>query len=141
MLIAVGVALHNIPEGMAVGTGFAHMPKFGLLLAIAIGLHNVPEGIATTMFIRCGGKRRRDCLKITFLSGIVEPIGAIAAFLFLKQFMFLIPVSLAFAGGVMVFITLDEIIPMAREHGRAHLTSIGIILGAVFMLILHGVMV
>jgi len=140
MLMAIGVALHNIPEGIAVGAGFAHLPKFGILLAIAIGLHNIPEGIATTMFTHCGGKCKRDCLKIAFLSGIVEPIGAILAYLFLKQFTFLIPVSLAFAAGVMVFITLDEIIPMAREHGRAHLTSIGIILGTIFMIILHGIM-
>jgi len=140
ILVAIGIALHNIPEGIAVGAGFAHMPKFGILLAIAIGLHNIPEGIATTMLIRCGGKCRRECLKIAFLAGIVEPIGAIIAFLFLKQFTFLIPVSLAFAGGVMVFITLDEIIPMAREHGRAHLTSIGIILGTTFMLILNAIM-
>ncbi len=140
MLIAIGVALHNIPEGVAVGAGFAHLPEFGFLIAMAIGLHNIPEGIATTMFIRCGGKCRKDCLKIAFLAGIVEPIGAIAAFLFLQRFMFLIPVSLAFAGGVMVFITLDELIPMARKHGRGHYTSIGIILGAIFMLILHGVM-
>lgn len=140
MLIAIGVALHNIPEGMAVGAGFAHLPEFGLLIALAIGLHNIPEGIATTMFIRYGGKCRRDCLKIAFLSGIVEPIGAIVAFFFLKQFIFLIPASLAFAGGVMVFITLDEIIPIARKHGRAHLTSIGIILGVIFMFILNGIM-
>lgn len=140
ILIAIGIALHNIPEGVAVGAGFAHMPKFGFLIALAIGLHNIPEGIATTMFIRCGGKCRMDCLKVAFLSGIVEPIGAIVAFLFLKQFIFLIPISLAFAGGVMVFITLDEIIPMAREHGRAHLTSVGIILGAIFMFILNGTM-
>lgn len=139
MLIAVGVALHNIPEGIAVGTGFAHLPEFGLLIAIAIGIHNIPEGIATTMFVRCGGKCRIDCLKIAFLSGIVEPIGAIIAFFFLKQFTFLIPASLAFAGGVMVFITLDEIIPMARRHGRAHFTSIGIILGAILMFILNGI--
>lgn len=141
ILIAIGIALHNIPEGIAVGAGFAHLPRFGLLIAIAIGLHNIPEGIATTMFIRCGGKRRIDCLKIAFLSGIVEPIGAIVAFFFLKQFNFLIPISLAFAGGVMVYITLDELIPMARRHGQAHLTSIGIILGAIFMLILHGIMI
>lgn len=140
MLIAVGVALHNIPEGIAVGAGFAHLPKFGILLAIAIGLHNIPEGIASTMFIRYGGKCRKDCLKIAFFSGIVEPIGAVVAYLFLKQFTSLIPASLAFAGGVMVFITLDEIIPMAREHGRAHPTSIGIILGTIFMLILDAIL-
>lgn len=141
MLIAVGIALHNIPEGVAVGAGFVHLPSFGLMIAIAIGLHNIPEGIATTMFVHAGGKCRIECLKIAFLSGIVEPIGAILAFIFLKQFASLISLSLAFAGGVMVFITLDEIIPMAREHGRSHLTSIGIILGAVFMLVLNGIMV
>lgn len=137
ILIAIGIALHNIPEGIAVGAGFAHLPQFGILLAIAIGLHNIPEGIATTMFIHSGGKCKGDCLRIAFLSGIVEPIGAVIAYLFLRQFTSLIPVSLSFAGGVMVFITLDEVIPMAREHGRAHLTSIGIIVGIIFMFILN----
>lgn len=140
VLIAIGITLHNIPEGIAEGAGFVHLPQFGVLIALAIGLHNIPEGIITVMFTHSGGMCRGKCLKLAFLSGIVEPIGAIIAFLFLKQFVFLVPASLSFAAGVMVFITLDEIIPTAREHGKTHLTSLGIILGAISMFILRGIM-
>lgn len=139
LLIAVGIALHNIPEGIAEGAGFVHLPTFGVLIALAIGLHNIPEGIVTVMFTSSGGMCRSKCLKLAFLSGIVEPVGAILAFFFLKQFAFLVPASLSFAAGVMVFITLDEIIPTAREHGKTHMTSLGIILGAISMFILSGV--
>ncbi len=112
VLLAVGITIHNIPEGIAVGAGFMHTPEFGLFIALAILLHN---------------------------SGMAEPIGALAAALLLKTFSGLIPASLAFAGGVMMFITLDELIPAAREHGHQHYTAIGIILGAIFVFLLSGI--
>ena len=77
--------------------------------------------------------------KIALLSGLVEPIGALAAALFLVSFKNLIPIALAFAAGVMVFITLDELIPTAREHGHQHYTAIGVILGAIFVFLLSGI--
>ena len=123
LLVALGIAIHNTPEGIAVGAGYAHTPAFGIFIATAITLHNIPEGIATAL-----------------LSGLTEPIGALLAGLVLTSFDALIPAALAFAGGVMVFITLDELVPVAREHGHQHYTAIGIILGAVFVFILSGVL-
>lgn len=138
-LIAIGISIHNIPEGMAVGAGYAHLPKFGLFIALAIALHNIPEGIATALPLCKGGLCRWDSFKVALLSGLVEPIGALLAAFFLIPFRSLIPIALAFAAGVMFFITLDELIPMAREHGHHHFTAMGIILGTIFVFLLSGI--
>ncbi|MBN2547684.1 MAG: ZIP family metal transporter [Anaerolineales bacterium] len=140
MLIAIGITLHNLPEGIAVGAGYMHQPRFGYFIALAIMLHNIPEGIATALPLCKGGACRSDALRVAFLSGMAEPVGALAAALFLKSFQSLIPGALAFAGGVMVFITLDELIPVAREHGHQHWTALGIICGSIFVFLLSGLM-
>jgi ZIP family zinc transporter len=137
-LLAIGITIHNIPEGIAVGAGYMHLPEFGLFIATAILLHNIPEGIATALPLCKAGICRWDSFKVALLSGLAEPVGALLAALFLKTFSFFIPGSLAFAGGVMVFITLDELIPTAREHGHQHYTAIGIILGAILVFLLSG---
>lgn len=139
MLLAVGITLHNLPEGIAVGAGYLHNPTFGLFITVAIMLHNIPEGIATALPLCKGGVCRGDAFRVAFLSGLAEPVGALLAGLFLVNFQELVPAALAFAGGVMVFITLDELIPTAREYGHEHYTAIGIILGSVFVFLLSGI--
>ena len=139
MLIAIGITIHNMPEGIAVGAGYAHQPQFGYFIALAIALHNIPEGIATALPLCKGGVCRWDAFRIALLSGLTEPVGAMFAIFFLSFFQNLVPAALAFAGGVMTFITLDELIPVAREHGHQHWTAIGIILGAVFVFLLSGI--
>ena len=138
-MMAIGIAIHNIPEGIAVGAGFMHAPAFGLFIAIAIALHNIPEGIATALPLFMGGKSRKTAIKISFLSGLVEPLGAALAVFFLAGFQTLIPIALAFAGGVMFFITLDELLPCAHCSGHEHAASIGIIIGTGLMMLLMGV--
>ncbi len=139
LLLAVGITLHNLPEGIAVGAGYLHNPKFGLFIAIAILLHNIPEGIGTALPLCCGGVRRRYALLVAFLSGLAEPVGALLASIFLVNLPGLVPGALAFAGGVMVFITLDELIPTAREYGHEHFVAVGIILGSLFVFVLSGI--
>jgi ZIP family zinc transporter len=139
ILLAMGITLHNLPEGIAVGAGYLHQPSFGLFIALAILLHNIPEGIATALPLCECGVERGVALRVSFLSGLAEPVGALLAALFLSSFENLIPASLAFAGGVMVFITLDELVPTAREFGHQHFTAFGIILGTVLVFILSGV--
>lgn len=139
ILLAFGITLHNLPEGIAEGAGYLHQPAFGYLVALAIMLHNIPEGIATALPLCECGVNRWDALRVSFLSGLAEPVGAMMAVLFLSSFQDLIPASLAFAGGVMVFITLDELVPTAREFGHQHFTAFGIILGTLFVFILAGV--
>jgi ZIP family zinc transporter len=139
LLVGLGIAIHNTPEGIAVGAGYAHTPAFGLFIAIAITLHNIPEGIATALPLYKGGMSKGKALLFAVLSGLTEPIGALLAALVLISFGDLVPAALAFAGGVMVFITLDELVPMASKHGHQHFTALGIILGAIFVFILSGV--
>ena len=98
LLLAVGITLHNLPEGIAVGAGYLYNPTFGLFIAIAIMLHNIPEGIATALPLCKGGVCRSDALKIAFLSGLAEPVGALLASAFLVTFQALVPAALAFAG-------------------------------------------
>jgi zinc transporter, ZIP family len=140
VMLAIGITIHNLPEGFAVGAGYMHLPQFGIFIAIAIMLHNIPEGIATALPLYESGLSKRRSFRVTLLSGLVEPLGALLAAIFLSAFQPLIPGALAFAGGVMMFITLDELIPMAREHGHEHYTAIGIIAGSIFVFILSGVL-
>jgi len=139
VLLALGITIHNLPEGIAVGAGYMHTPRFGLFIAMAILLHNIPEGIATALPLCKSGLCKWDSFKVALFSGLVEPIGALAAAVFLKSFQSLIPGALAFAGGVMMFITLDELIPTAREYGHQHYTAVGIILGSIFVFLLSGI--
>ncbi len=138
VLLAIGITIHNLPEGIAVGAGYMHTPQFGVMIAIAILLHNIPEGIATALPLCESGVCKWNSFRVAFFSGLVEPLGAILAVLFLNVFEGLVPAALAFAGGVMMFITLDELVPAAREHGHQHYTAIGIILGSLFVFLLSG---
>jgi ZIP family zinc transporter len=140
LLLAVGITIHNLPEGIAVGSSYMQAPQFGLLIALAIMLHNIPEGIATALPLFASGMNKWKACRIALLSGMVEPIGAMVAALFLNVFRFLVPASLAFAGGVMMFITLDELIPAAREHGHQHSTAVGIIFGSLAVFLLSGLL-
>jgi ZIP family zinc transporter len=137
-LLALGITLHNIPEGIAVGAGFMHLPEFGMMIAVAILLHNIPEGIGTALPLAMSGLGRWQAFRVALVSGLAEPVGALAAASLLGIFDGLVPGALAFAGGVMVFITLDELLPMARQYGHQHLTALGIILGAIFVFLLSG---
>ncbi|OJX48124.1 MAG: hypothetical protein BGO78_12680 [Chloroflexi bacterium 44-23] len=139
MLLAIGITIHNIPEGIAVGAGYSHSPDYGVFIAMAILLHNIPEGIATALPLRTSGMYKWDAFWVATLSGLAEPIGALLAGLFLTQFNNFVPAALAFAGGVMIFITLDELIPTAREFGHHHTTALGIIIGSIFVFLLSGI--
>jgi zinc transporter, ZIP family len=139
ILLTIGITIHNIPEGVAVGAGYMHAPEFGMFIAMAIMLHNIPEGIATALPLCKSGMCKWDSFRAAALSGLSEPVGAVLAALFLTSFTEMIPMALAFAGGVMVFITLDELLPAAREHGHQHYTALGIIAGSIFVFLLSGI--
>ena len=139
ILLAIGITIHNIPEGVAVGAGYMHEPDFGMFIALAILLHNIPEGLATALPLFRSGVSRWDSFWVATFSGLVEPLGAMLAASFLTTFTMLIPGALAFAGGVMVFITLDELLPAAREYGHQHYTAIGIVMGSIFVFLLSGI--
>lgn len=140
LLIAVGISLHNIPEGAAVGAGYVDTHRLGVMVAAGMALHNVPEGVATALPIYASGASRLAAFRLSLFAGLVEPAGALAAALLLTNFEGLVPAALAFAAGVMTFITLDELVPAARREGHEHYTALGIIVGGVCMFLLIGVL-
>jgi ZIP family zinc transporter len=138
MLIALGIAIHNFPEGLAVFSGAVTGDRtFGILIAIAIALHNIPEGISVSVPISEATGNRRRAFVYSFLAGLAEPIGAIIGYGIL--FAFLTPTLvyslLAFSAGIMVYISLDEILPTAQLYGKQHFVILGVLAGMLIMAI------
>ncbi len=138
LLILIGVTLHNLPEGFIVSAGYSHLPQLGLLIAVSIFFHNMPEGIATAIPLLAAGSKKQAVILATFVSGMAEPLGAlIGGTLLTSASPMTIGTALALAGGVMTYITVDELIPIAHEYGYKNTVSIGILLGMIFMMFLN----
>lgn len=134
---AIAIAIHNFPEGLATFTGALTDPALGISIAVAIAIHNIPEGIAVSVPIYYATKSRKQAFSYSFISGLSEPLGALIGFLvlhnFLSQFMF--GIVFASVSGIMVFISLDELLPSAQKYGEHHLSIYGLISGMVVMAI------
>jgi ZIP family zinc transporter len=135
LVSAFAIAAHNFPEGIAAFTAAMDEPKIGATIAIAIGIHNVPEGIAVAIPIYYATGSRRKAFTWSFLSGLAEPLGAIIGFAILMPFFGDAVRGLLFAGvaGIMVFVSLDELLPTAREYGEHHLAVYGLVSGMALM--------
>lgn len=139
LLIAAGITLHNFPEGFVVAAGYAYTPALGIIIAVAILFHNIPEGVATAMPLVEAGVAPLKIFVITLLSGLAEPL---AALLGVMSFSLVgtptaVGFALVFAAGVMVYITVDELIPVAHEYGYKHTVSVGLLLGIIFALLIN----
>ncbi len=146
ILMVLGITIHNIPEGLVVGTSYAFQPQFGIYVALAILIHNIPEGVAVSTALLGGNHRTRGrILLITTLSGMAEPIGALLGSLLIAGLgpiggVVVTGFSLAFAAGVMVYVTVDELIPTGRMNcTNKHQMGIGILLGIVFIMYLTAI--
>ncbi len=124
-LVLFGIALHNLPEGLAIGAGLESSPQLGLTLAIAIALHNVPEGLAIGGPLRSGGLGRLKIILLTMAAGLMTPVGAIVGQVFFNISEVFVGGALAFAAGAMMYIALDELVPNANRL-HAHAANIGI---------------
>lgn len=135
MMTGVAIAIHNFPEGLATFTAAMADPNLGIAIAVAIAIHNIPEGIAISVPIYYATGSRRKAFKFSFLSGLAEPVGAIVGFMLLMPFMgpLLFGIVFASVAGIMVFISLDELLPAAREYGEHHLSIYGMFGGMVVM--------
>lgn len=135
LFTALAIAIHNFPEGLATFAGALKDPKLGVAIAVAVAIHNIPEGIAVSVPIYFATGSRRKAFMYSFLSGVSEPIGALIGFFVLWQFMNNITFGLLFAGvaGIMVFISLDELLPSAQKYGEHHLSIYGLIAGMAVM--------
>lgn len=141
LMLFTAMTLHNVPEGLAVGTSFAAQPRLGILLAIAIAVHNIPEGVAVAGPFRACGMPRRQYLAWTIGSGLSEPVAALLGAVFVTLFKPLLPFSLAFAGGAMLYVVSDELIPESHSHGYEHQATFGFVLGFLLLLTLSQVLV
>ncbi|HOO70135.1 MAG TPA: zinc transporter ZupT [Spirochaetota bacterium] len=132
---AVAIAIHNFPEGLATFTAALKDPAIGISIAVAIAIHNIPEGIAVSVPVYYATGSRKKAFWYSFLSGLSEPAGALIGFLILFRFFNDTIFGILFAGvaGIMVFISLDELLPAAREYGEHHLSIYGLVSGMIVM--------
>lgn len=129
ILLGIGIAVHNFPEGLAVGSGFAANDYFGLGLALVIGLHDMPEGVAMAAPLKMGGISRQKILLYTVLAGIPTGIGAFAGELLGEISHTIICLCLSFAAGAMLYITCGELIPKTQSIYKGRISTIGMIIG------------
>ncbi|NLK88471.1 MAG: zinc transporter ZupT [Clostridiaceae bacterium] len=132
---ALAIAIHNFPEGLATFTSAIKDPSLGVAIAVAVAIHNIPEGIAVAVPVYYATESRKKAFRLSFLSGLSEPLGAIIGYLILYRFFNDVVFGVLFAAvaGIMVFISLDELLPTAREYGESHLSIYGLIAGMMVM--------
>ncbi|HIT70863.1 MAG TPA: ZIP family metal transporter [Candidatus Scatovivens faecipullorum] len=129
IIIAIGLAVHNFPEGLAIGAGFEASNSLGFKLAIAIALHDVPEGISIALPLKNGGSSKLKSIIITTLSGLTTGLGAFFGAIVGNISLILIGISLAFAAGAMLYIVSCELIPESKSIYKGRFASLGNILG------------
>ena len=151
ILLVLAIALHNIPEGLALGVAFGALASPDLLylgetsiftmgsaiaLAIGIGIQNFPEGFAVSMPLKRQGVSKWKSWKWGQLSAIVEPIFAVIGAATVMYALPILPYALAFAAGAMIFIVVEEVVPESQSGGNTDLATMGLIAGFIVMMIL-----
>ena len=135
LFTAFAIALHNFPEGLATFLAALENPKVGVAIAVAIALHNIPEGISVSVPLFYATGSRAKAFTYSFLSGLAEPVGAVLAYFGLRWLVGgEIPsqvMGACFAGvaGIMVYISLDELLPTSRAYGKGHDSLLGLVAG------------
>lgn len=137
MFSALAIAIHNFPEGLATFMGALSDPTLGISIAVAIAIHNIPEGIAVSVPVYYATKNRKKAFWLSFLSGLAEPVGALLGYFILRTVFNESTFGVIFAGvaGIMVYISLDELLPTAEEYGEHHIAIGGLIAGMAVMAI------
>lgn len=132
---ALVLGIHNLPEGMATFLTAMNNPRLAVPIVIAISIHNIPEGISVSVPILHATGSKMKAFKYSFLSGLSEPVGAVIGYLILMPFITPALQGLvnAAVAGIMVFISIDELLPSAREYGEHHLSIYGFVLGMMLM--------
>jgi ZIP family zinc transporter len=132
---ALAIAVHNFPEGLATFMGALTDSALGISIAVAIAIHNIPEGVAVSIPIFYATKSKKRAFWLSFASGLSEPIGALIGFFLLRNLFNDATFGLIFAAvaGIMVYISLDELLPTAEEYGEHHIAIGGLSAGMVVM--------
>lgn len=131
IIVSIGLALHNFPEGLAIGSGFGASLKLGYSLALAILLHDIPEGVSMAVPMKNGGMKISKVIFYVILSGVTTGIGAFFGALVGTISQEIIAICLSFAAGAMLYIVSGELIPESNKLYRGRIASIGNILGFV----------
>ena len=134
-LVAIGILIHDFPEGFAMASSFWVEVRLGLLVALGIAIHNIPEEFALAVPLVLSNKMKL-LMKFLVLSALAEPFGAIFGIAFTSLIPEFSTFFLAFAAGVMVFISIDELVPLAYEHDGMHYFAIGLIAGITSFLVI-----
>ena len=135
VLLFIAMFIHSIPEGIAIGVGFASGNfHFGLIMAIAIGVHNIPEGIAVSLPLKKDGASTLKCSWASILTSLPQPLMAVPAALLGWFFEPVLGIGLGFAGGAMIYLVMAEMLPEAIEDGGKTLAAWGVMLGLCTML-------
>lgn len=136
-LFVIAITIHNLPEGMATGVAFGTDNIMnGVTIAIGIGLQNMPEGLAVALALVREDYSRKKAFTIALLTGLLEPIGAVLGYGLVSVFQPILGFILAFAGGAMLFVISDEIIPETHNNGYEREATYGIVIGFIIMMIL-----
>lgn len=137
IITAVTIAIHNFPEGIATFMSALNSMEVAIPITAAIAIHNIPEGIAVAVSIYHSTGSKKKAFWLSFASGLAEPLGAFIAFLFLLPFWnpVLDALILSAVAGIMLFISLDELLPSAEKYGKHHLSIIGLVAGMAVMAI------
>jgi len=136
-LFVIAIAIHNFPEGLAVGVSFGSGDvAAGFVVAMAIGLQNMPEGLAVALPLLREGYSRRRSLWYGTLTGLVEPVGGLLGIVLVSVFHVVLPWALAFAAGAMLFVVSDEMIPESHKKGFEREATFGLVFGFVVMMLL-----
>ena len=137
LFTALAIAIHNFPEGLATFVSALQEPSVAIPIVVAIAIHNIPEGIAVSVPIYQATGSKKKAFWYSFSSGLAEPMGAALGVLVLLPIMNEIVFGVLFAGvaGIMVFISMDELLPAAEEYGEHHLAIYGLISGMAVMAI------
>ncbi len=135
LFTALAIAIHNFPEGLATFFGALSDPGIGIAIAVAIAIHNIPEGVSVSVPIYFSTGSKNKAFWLSFLSGVSEPVGALLGYTILRPFFSQGVFGFLFAGvaGIMVFISLDELLPTAKEYGQGHMAIYGLIAGMAVM--------
>lgn len=135
LFTALAVGIHNFPEGLATFISALQDPSIALPIAVAIAIHNIPEGIAVSVPVYYATGSKKKAFLYSFLSGLSEPVGALIGYLVLMPIMNDLMFGLIFAGvaGIMVYISLDELLPAAQKYGEHHLSIYGLVSGMAVM--------
>lgn len=129
IIVSIGLAIHNFPEGLAIGSGFEASIKLGYSLALAIALHDIPEGISMAVPMKNGGMKVGKVLWYVLLSGVTTGVGAFFGGLVGEISEQIISICLAFAAGAMLYIVSGELIPESNKLYRGRMSAIGNIIG------------